>query len=305
MKTKRLLTSLALALSVGGATTAAQALSLSDIVVGGTLNRFEDQSREAVFDVDGQGTLNAGDVFAGFLRLDERVDPSPGTVLSTGNNYIYAAFAIEIEAIASTVTPIGSDINGNGFDDFAVSNSITWKASTVDGLKLEDILGISLPAQEVAGGAIAAIFSSTGLNQIASPNSDAAGVSGVLLDVAEIAAAGDLELVAGLADGSDDTFFSSDSFIDDLEDSVILALEGLPLNAIPGIANATTLATFQAGLSILTNVSGVQFDESVCLGKETPPNTTSPPATCDAQGVLPGTLHQVVINTGQLNSANS
>jgi len=66
------------------------------------INTFEDQSRESIYDLDGDNTLSAGDVIHGFLRLDNRAVPSP---IALGPQDLYLAVAIQVESRDSVPDP--------------------------------------------------------------------------------------------------------------------------------------------------------------------------------------------------------
>ena len=51
------------------------AVPLTNYLVNGAFNNFEDQSREIAIDTDNDGNVSVGDIFLGYLVLDNRVDP--------------------------------------------------------------------------------------------------------------------------------------------------------------------------------------------------------------------------------------
>lgn len=89
----------------------AQASYFTNLITSGAVNDLEDQSREAFFDVNNNGLVDAGDVLTGFLRIDDKTAPAPGVDTS---QHIYAIFSQEITSIAGGVAEFGGVTAGNG-----------------------------------------------------------------------------------------------------------------------------------------------------------------------------------------------
>jgi len=81
---------------------------LSSVTVPDVINTFEDQSRESVYDLDGDNTLSEGDVIHGFLRLDNRALPTP---LNLGTGDLYLALAQEVKSVSVNVDGLGPGRN--------------------------------------------------------------------------------------------------------------------------------------------------------------------------------------------------
>ncbi|HDZ62307.1 MAG TPA: hypothetical protein ENH40_04085, partial [Nitrospirae bacterium] len=87
----------------------AQASYGTSVITNGS-NTFEDQSREAYFDVNSDGIFGVGDVLTGFIRIDNKTKPN-GLDL---DNHIYAIFSQEITSISGTSIEYGAVGAGNG-----------------------------------------------------------------------------------------------------------------------------------------------------------------------------------------------
>ena len=105
-------------------------------------NFFEDESREAYLDVNGDNTFGVGDVLLGFARMDDHTAPA-GAFGALGNR-VYAVFSQQV-----------ADINAT-----ASTHEVIFKPTTVAGLKLSDLFpGLGIPAE----GMVAAFDSTTPL----------------------------------------------------------------------------------------------------------------------------------------------
>lgn len=213
-----------------------QAARIKDNVIFDVENTFEDQSREVVVDVDGSNSLSNGDVFLGFLRLDDRTVP---TGLSLGNEELYAAFSL-------TVTNLTLD-NVNSSAD------LSFAATTQAGLQLQDVTGDAA----VSNSALTAVYSDIGANLIVTNTTTG---TGDILTQTSAVSNGTFEFSAGLVD-------ALDGFVQSGEGVFNLASANglLPLNfaTIGGGLGAGNAIQFGAGLSIIQNESGLGFNPSV------------------------------------------
>jgi len=167
------LTKIATAVALGlGLATSAGAVMINQGLVAGE-NLIEDQDREAYFDIDSSGTINVGDVFVGFVRIDDFVTSANPT-----SNQVYAVISNQI------IAPVG----GN-------PNLVKLGTTTVVGLRLEDITGNS----NTAGGLFAIYDKATpyGTNLISAIPLGATGIKDDI-DYITGSAGATLRLVAGL-----------------------------------------------------------------------------------------------------------
>lgn len=258
MKLKNLAAAIASCAAVAVAAPASAA-PLANLISGG-FNTFDDQSYDMFFDIDGNGLVSDGDVTVGLLRIDDVTEPS---TINLGARELYAVFALEV---TNTFT---QGVGGPGF--------FNWIPSTVPGLTLAEIVGSPLPAQDRAGDALAAVYTDVGFDYIADQSAgtigDVDGNAGFTgLDyIHSLSTTGTLELVAGFlpaAEPEDDDFINVN----------------LPTTSALGILNGATqndlFASFNGGLSILTNLSGRTFLREVC----TPLDATGGPGTPCALG---------------------
>jgi hypothetical protein len=155
---------LALAFSVAFSA-AAHASFLSGQLTSGAFNAFEDQSREAAIDVNGNGVFDVGDVLIGFIRIDNKQAPNAVNY----NNNIYAIFSQEMTAQVGVLQSFGP--------------------TTVTGLKLSDIV----PGADASG--IIAVYSGPSIADLI-----VTAPGGTLNDYFNAIKAGlTLDLIAGFA----------------------------------------------------------------------------------------------------------
>jgi len=121
-----------------GLSPAAQGSFFTNSLVNNVLNVYEDNSREAVIDINKDGVLGTGDVLIGFLRLDNKTSPNS----TAFNNNLYAISAFEV----------GAQV---------IPGVFSWKPSTVAGLRLQDLIS-GLPAAG-NGGAVALFSANPGI----------------------------------------------------------------------------------------------------------------------------------------------
>lgn len=223
-----------------GMATNADAARLSTKLEPNTLNSFEDQSREALVDIDGDGNLSVGDVFIGFLRIDDRVVPGSG--VSIDNQELYAAFSLQVTEFF--------DAGGGAL------SGIRFGSSTVAGLQLADITGDA--ARSATD--LAAVYSDIGTNLIGVNTT--AGQNDILTQTTEVSN-GTFELALGLVQG-DDFFETVGSGVTSLATGGLAQL----FNATFGLGFGSN--TIAAGLTISEQSFGTDFeDNSVFVASET------------------------------------
>ena len=230
---------------------------LDSYLVPNALNFFEDNSREAYFDVNNNNTFDAGDVLVGFLRIEQRSAPS---VQDVGNT-LYAVFSQQV-----------ASINASGI--------VTFAPTTAAGLQLSDFV------TGAESNAMVALYSgNVGSNLITTAPTDLSGNGTVtMLDYLKAITAGTLELTAGIAANSTDTFKA-------------LVSTSLPLSTatIASLVTTSGVANFEALLSILTNNTSFDFANDVCTGG----------FFGGIGGIAAGTCAQLQIQTGNVLGASN
>src|SRR5262245_4098108 len=76
----------------------AQGSILGGSLINGINNTLQDQSAEQVFDQNGNGLFDTGDVVAGFIRLDNNIT-NAGFPYS---NQVYAVFSQQVQSVVRT-----------------------------------------------------------------------------------------------------------------------------------------------------------------------------------------------------------
>lgn len=253
------------AILAAGAMGTANAARISSNVVLNTLNTFEDQSREVIVDVDNSGSLTVGDVFLGFLRLDDRTVPTNAPNID--DQELYAAFSLTVDTlVAVTVETSAGDIK---------VGAVTYKATATAGLQLTDVTGDAARDNTQIG----AVYSDIGVDLI---GTNLTAGQGNVLTQTNAVSAGDYEFSIGLGANSDDFFNTAGDGIFDLA-------QAGGLNSLLGLTSSFVLGpnSIAAGLTIADNESGVTFDEAV-----------------DTNGSGEGvTTHDLVISNGGLGGA--
>ena len=190
-------------------------------------NTIEDQDRESYVDANSNGIIDVGDVFVGFVRLDDFI-PSVGPGQSS-NNQVYAVFSNQI---------IGT---------FGDATQIILGTTTVAGLTLADITG-----DPNAVGGMFAVYDSPVPYSDNLVQESAPGATSITDDNDFIVANGTLRLVAGL--GAADTYF----FVD----NATLGL-GAPTSALIGLPTSVTIGNFVGGLDVLYNNTAFNFNDTI------------------------------------------
>ncbi len=243
---------LAIAL-VAGLAQSGQAATWFKSLTSDTLNTWEDQSREAVFDLNGNGVFDIdpgadgtlgtaddiGDVIIGFLSLDNK--KVPDSIVYTGDQ-LNAVFSQQLAFSSATQIDTDGDLVNDSTSYFQV-----FKATTTAGLTLGDI------APQTAGLAanqVAAMYEDCGFDPLLTSPGDVSG-NGVL-DILDflyaIDAGGTLDLTAGFVAGDADNFVESRSINPFIYDPIanLSLLDSAPVGSPVG-------AVFQLGLSVLYN----------------------------------------------------
>lgn len=249
----------------------AQSQILWDTLVPDTLNFYEDQSRESIFDIDGDGAVSQGDVFVGFVRLDNRSLPLPG---DSTNNDLYGIFSITVDTISATAS---------GYE-------IEYAPTTVSGLTLNDF-GVT----QADSSSMAAIYEDVNADYIISLPGDLDGDNRQTIFDYMLAITDDTyDLTAGL-EVSDDHWravITSTGALDPIANLVLL--ESATLSG--GLPDTTI--DFHAGLGITDVDAASPYDED-CTGT----NDCFARQVLDATDGLPGTLHEGTVENGTISGA--
>jgi hypothetical protein len=274
MKTGLKLTLSALLLSMA---VPAQSQSLWDSLVDNTLNFYEDQDRESLFDVDGDGVLSQGDVFVGFVRIDDHT--LPPTDLT--QNDLYGVFSIQVDQIQFVD-------NGDGTGSYDITYVAT---SGGNGLSLQELTG-----DANAAGMTNAVYEGVNQNLISASPGDVDGDTRLTIFdfIAEITN-DDLDLIAGYETGVDHYGTTADVTLAADPIANLVLLENATI--VGGLPGATI--SFHAGLGITWSGGGYAED---CTGV--------PPEQCwarlvedDVEG-LPPSLHELGIQNGDVSGAS-
>jgi hypothetical protein len=217
--------------------TTSEATFFDTIVTSGTLNVYQDESREAFVDVDNSGTFSVGDVVIGFTRIDDRISPT-GITLGTTT---YAIFSQQVTSITGLTGGACTGVGGQCL--------VSFGATTATGLTLQDFVsGAS------AGSIIALVTNSSGFTNLITTSSGnvVAPATISMQDYLAHLASGTLEFTAGITQTGDffhATYFDSDGTLTIAE---ILAL-----------SSSVTGGNFGAGLSIIDNNTSFTFADLV------------------------------------------
>ena len=289
MKTKIMLASVALL----AAASSAHATSFFSDLVGSTgpcgflqaasCNTFSDQDREALFDMNGNGKFDAGDVLLGYVVLHSRAAPLPG--IGLGNSDLYAVFAQQVVGDRVTTDPLSSTtthqialapLAAGGVATFLNTNVTPGQATWGDG----QTLGM--------------VFDTVGADFIANaPAASADGINGqtTITDFMAAIAGGNYALTTGFGTGltqSDDHWVSTDTVSTLFDPFANLSL----LNSLSQSGGLPGTTSYQAGLSILSTAvpyTPDKFLESVYLAPD-----------FQSGGI---TTHQLTVVNGKLSGA--
>lgn len=204
----------------------AAAVTINEGLVSGVLNTIEDQDREAYIDANNDGLLSVGDVFIGFVRMDDFLPKG----VSTGNQ-VYGVISNQITAI-------------NAADPTLISLGTT----TVAGLRLQDLTG-----DANAAGGMFAIYDRNSAYTTNLISASAPGATSVFDDINFILAGGTLRLVAGIV--------SADNYL--TVDNAPAFAGGTSNSSFPFLPASVTVGGFTGGLDFLYNSTGYTFLDTV------------------------------------------
>jgi len=232
------------ALALAGIGSVAQAGYFASTVTSG-LNRYEDQSREAYIDVNGDGLFGVGDVLTGFVRLDNKVAGGSFSL----NNSVYAIFTQQVTSVVGTTVFFG--------------------ATTTPGLTL-NALGVA----SAGPNDMIAVLSRTGgfsKDLIITSAGDVTGNGTVTLKdyFSFLLSEGTLDMRVGMTDTPFCSGGTSDCFT---------ASSGLAGGSNSTFINAPTslqVATFLAGLEITLDPAGFTIPDNTTSGVFYPPATAT------------------------------
>lgn len=230
-----------------GLGSAAQASFVSDLLTSGVQNDFEDQSREAFIDANQDGLFGVGDIYTGFLKMDDKTAPD-GVDLE---NHVYAIFSQEVVNIPAAgiaeLGPVTSDPN------------LTLASLGVPGAGPQDTIALFSSEVTPTGFSVDLIT--------ASPGEQTGNGTVTLADYfALILNEGTLELLAGIYDtptctgGTADCFQGTGVFASNLANELLLTL-----------ASSTTAANFIAGVETSLDPTGFTILDVTQAGIFSPP----------------------------------
>lgn len=212
-----------LALSLSGP---AAAVTINEGLTSGVLNTIEDQDREAYIDANRDGLLSVGDVFIGFVRMDDFLPKG----VSTGNQ-VYGVISNQITGFSA-----------------ADPTLISLGTTTVAGLRLQDLTG-----DANATGGLFAIYDRASPYTTNLITTSAPGATSVFDDINFILAGGTLRLVAGLV--TPDNYLTVDN-------NTGFAI-GSSNSIFPTLPASVTVGNFTGGLNFLYNATAFTFLDTV------------------------------------------
>jgi hypothetical protein len=248
-----------------------------DSLVDNALNFYEDQNRESVFDINGNNKVDAGDVFVGYVRIDDRSSPLPGESVS---NDVYGVFSLQVASI--TPTAIGGSTLYN----------IVYAPTTVAGLKLSDLGVTNTDANSLAG-----VYGDVGANYITASPGDVDGDGRLsILDFTSAITANTLDMVVGLEESVDHWFASGT--VNNLADPIgnLALLESLTISG--GIPGGTI--GFHGAMGITYAAMG---DED-CPPDPIPAGTWCWGRLVDDNVEFPATQHELTVQNGSISGAS-
>lgn len=204
----------------------AAAVTINEGLTSGVLNTIEDQDREAYIDANSDGLLSVGDVFIGYVRMDDFL---PKGVAS--GNQVYGVISNQITAI-------------NAVDPTLISLGTT----TVAGLRLQDLTG-----DVNATGGMFAIYDKASAYTTNLISTSAPGATSMFDDINFILAGGTLRLVAGLV--------AADNYL--TVDNAPGFAGGTSNSSFPTLPASITVGNFTGGLDFLYNATGFTFLDTV------------------------------------------
>ncbi len=232
----------------------AQASYLSGKITNGS-NTFEDQSREAYFDVNGDGLFGVGDVLTGFLRIDDKTKPPPA--FST-ENHIYAIFTQEIVALSVSAGGGGGVVT---FGAVSPGNGLSLAEMGVSGALATDMVAVYSSTATPTGFSVDMILNSPG-DQTGNGTVTLADYFKLIMDE------GVLDIRAGLSDlGNAGAFCSgvTGGTGADCWMGTSTAAGGSNSQFI-GLADSITVANFIAGLTTSLDPAGWELLDATPAG---------------------------------------
>mgnify|MGYP001412089201 CR=1 FL=1 len=209
---------------------AVSATTIAGGLTPGVLNTIEDQDREAYVDVDADGRISVGDVFFGFVRIDNFLPKGVST------NKVYGIISNQIT---------GADPYGLG-----TNNILTLGTTTAAGLTLDALTGDA----NTAGGLVAVYDSAVDFADLI--NAPPGGATTMFDYINYIVANGTLRLVGGFDPAGD-----PDNY---LHVQNILSLSLNSLNApLATLSTSVSINSFVGGLSVLYNNTPFVYDDAV------------------------------------------
>jgi hypothetical protein len=204
-----------------------QAGPITSTLVANTDNTYEDVSREAFIDVNGDGKLSAGDVIVGYTSIDRRTSPSPGFDTT---NQIYGIFSLQV-----------GPLTGGSLVQFVPTTAP----------------GLSLAALGVAGAGATDVLAAydkfpsftPDLITTAPPDLNANGKADLQDYLLAIEGQGTLELTAGLSNLPTDFFVNNTTVPVALQTTAFIA----------AASNGTTVGVASAAMALNINNTGVTF----------------------------------------------
>lgn len=214
------LTSIALAAAFAVGFGSTQATTLNDGLTPGVLNTLQDNSREAYVDANNNGLFDTGDVIFGYIQI---TNYSPAGV--SADNELYGVFSQQVTSITGSLIQFG--------------------ATTVSGLTLSDLTGVTAPA-----GGIVSLYDSAGGFSVDLINANPPVATDMQDYLSYITANGTLEVTAGLAGGT--------NFLESLSGAA-----NTPNSFIITATTANSIASTGGSLSVLLNNTNFGFAPNV------------------------------------------
>jgi hypothetical protein len=240
------------------------------------LTTFQDQDRESVFDMDGSNTLSSGDVLIGYLRLDNKVTGTGGSLSPTQEYVVFATQVTSITQIDGTPRTAAGQSALVNFDP------VTSAAAVSLGLNLSSLVGTAVPAN-----AMAINFSNVDTDKIVTATGPVSAGFSMFDLISEISSEGSMSTIAGDAGGNDfwQSFFTTG------------AAAFSPVDNLPSLATVTLGTAFSNPFS---GANGFLAGLSV-LSADSPLFKPDVPVT----GSGGTTFHQVTVTNGQVLGASN
>lgn len=257
----------------------AQGSALYDSLIDNVTNFYEDQNRESVFDMDNSGGVSSGDVFVGFVRIDDRSIPTGDPQLAP--NELYGLFSIEVDTIES-------ETDGTETEYF-----INYKPTTVTGLTLSD-LGVG----NVDSSSLVGVYGDVGANYITTAPTDQDSDGKItILDFALAISSTTQDLTTGLEEGVDHWVSEATVGANPLLDPIANLALTESLTLVGGVPGNGTIG-FHSGMGITYASMG---DED-CGGGS--PWCFARLVEDDVENPLDPSLHELTVQNGDISGAS-